>query len=1375
MPRTVDPSTIAVGGGRAPDLSVGDSSLRNPDRDTLPLQAHVEDPSRVHEAAAIHIVDAGSLYASDEVEGALQEVGGGSSAGFLNGLVAGGTWSSLNFDVTLGATQVLVNGALYNATGLTFTLLPNQTVYLYIDQSTGLLASNAAAPAPNLEHILIAEITTDGFAVTGWRDARFFVPNVQRKPSFTLRSGGADPETEGCFITLEAALLWLEIYTPTGAVGPKKIVIRGQYPIATTVALPVNDIIFEGEGGSGFITSGAFPIMFDLNGKNGITFRNLKFTADHANCTAISDGGVAHSFDLTVESCQFLQGAQAWFSAIVLTDNASPNAGHIVRDCQIFSTDRGIFIERPETCLVSHCLVNEVGVVGTYGIEISNTAYAGEGHSVVESCNVQGYEVGVQLTGESHVLRDSFLAGSILGVVLNDGGLHVVSGTTIELSNTDSARGGFIGIWVEAKGSTIDNCLISNPRVAWTVPPAGPPQGVAVADGISDVTVNNCQIDGFFDDTAVGGDGIALGTTCPGAILTDNRISTADVGINITAATQVKIQGCTISKVRAGILHNGEDSTILENIINLDGTRAELGIILTGSPQTKVAYNTLTNTRAAWGVEVTIGIQTDDEICEVSHNTLSGFFNPTAVDGVGIEAGGDSVLVLGNHISGSFFGVNIPQGSYKTKVLSNYIDGDAKGFFGVVANGVDGVGTRIGGLQISDNTIRGLVGDPAVTGPGAGIQLGGHIRGAVIEGNDIDLVRKGSPAYRNPLAYGIFGKSNVANYLDGVQVSDNRISRCYEGVCFQGTVDVPNTSIIISNNQIGYCGYAQDLAGSPPPDTYVGRGSKGIGIEYALDVVVNDNLIRKIGVLIDEGGSEAPPLDGAAADVQAKGVYLRNCFNPVVRGNVIRNLMVVSTTIIVTTEGIYFEIQSSGAVAPYITDTLDISGNEVMWDSSAGDEFGIYIQAQDGTTAQPHTIASAKIEGNTVFEAGQAGVALIVLNRGNIFNPNISDNIIKNCCGGAPILLQQASILVQAVNTVATNTGNLAGFKISGNRIQNSSQSGVLVYVDRECETNNLLVSDNHISESANAGLEFAATINCLLGGLSRVEVRGNTVQDSTGANIVFGVSGAAGTPAADLHSITVSGNTINSTGAGTGVTLNATTGTLKDIHVEGNSFRGDGTMVSGVTMTQTPAGLGSENIQISNNLVNATAAQAIFLDFTSKVSGLTINGNSLLSSATGAIHVVCGHDMESLGISSNVIHKVTSGRAISVDITGVGTNLVVSGNAVLATVSGIYIATGSHLNLLSMTGNNISVSSAAGDGLNLQITGTPSYSSFVSNNVTQAGAGRTLTWAWGGAPATCGCTGNTSDGVVGTDGWGAALGAGDFCQLFGVGVNNFN
>ena len=172
MPRNVDPGSVLVGKGRVPQGTVEDNSLRNPNRDVQPLRAHIHDPSRAHFAVAIAIEDVAGNFSSDEVEGALAELAGSTSAGRLNGLLSGGLFTSLGLTLTLDPTLVLLNGTAQDFGGASVLLVDGATQFVYIDVSTGTLATSPTAPTMGSEDILIAEVTTAAGSVTGSRDGR---------------------------------------------------------------------------------------------------------------------------------------------------------------------------------------------------------------------------------------------------------------------------------------------------------------------------------------------------------------------------------------------------------------------------------------------------------------------------------------------------------------------------------------------------------------------------------------------------------------------------------------------------------------------------------------------------------------------------------------------------------------------------------------------------------------------------------------------------------------------------------------------------------------------------------------------------------------------------------------------------------------------------------------------------------------------------------------------------------------------------------------------------------------------------------------------------------------------------------------------------
>ena len=310
MPRDIDPGTIRSGSGLAADASIEANALIHPTASNIGLRAHILDPSRAHMAASIGLLDTAGHFLSDEVEGGMAELAASTAAVGTNGLLVGGTLAlaAAPPTITLATpTTALHNGTEKDYSGQSLILPINTPVlWVYIDGATGVLTSNVAPPALATEPILLWRVATDATSVTTQVDARFFVPNIDRKVTYSVRDVGTatDRNSEGCFETLDAAFLWMEVYGPSSQTAKTEIVLRGPLTLLATYDIPVDGVTIRGEDGAQFIAGVALVPMFDLNGKNRVTFRDLEFYAGLGGCTAISDNGVAVT-DLVVEDCQF--------------------------------------------------------------------------------------------------------------------------------------------------------------------------------------------------------------------------------------------------------------------------------------------------------------------------------------------------------------------------------------------------------------------------------------------------------------------------------------------------------------------------------------------------------------------------------------------------------------------------------------------------------------------------------------------------------------------------------------------------------------------------------------------------------------------------------------------------------------------------------------------------------------------------------------------------------------------------------------------------------------------------------------------------------------------------------------------------------------
>jgi hypothetical protein len=331
MPRNVNPGTIQVGKGLAPEGTVEDNSLRYPERDVDPLRVHIHDPSRAHMAETIGIKDEGDCYTSDDVEGALQEICAGSGAGRLNGLISGGTFDELGNEpngssltalapLTLESpTEVSLGAGVLDASGLQITL-PNAAVtyFIYIDCDAAsptyrtLQYTTGAPPevesGAGVEHVMIARVDVNGAnQIVGWQDARFFVRNLDRKVQYSSRKGeNVDAWSEGCFATLQSFFFWMQYYGDTGTSEEEKgtVLIRGTHDLGSfTLTVPTDHLQFIGDG-EAVITGGniAAPLI-DVSSRTDILFRGITFSRSATETVAITgSGGMSR---IKIENCTF--------------------------------------------------------------------------------------------------------------------------------------------------------------------------------------------------------------------------------------------------------------------------------------------------------------------------------------------------------------------------------------------------------------------------------------------------------------------------------------------------------------------------------------------------------------------------------------------------------------------------------------------------------------------------------------------------------------------------------------------------------------------------------------------------------------------------------------------------------------------------------------------------------------------------------------------------------------------------------------------------------------------------------------------------------------------------------------------------------------
>lgn len=651
MPRKIDPSVIRIGGGLSSPKSVESSSFVHETQGLDGLVAHVVDPSRAHTAEAVDIVDALGLYASEDVEGALQEIGASVSNFGQSGVISGGTFTSAGLLVTLGATVVRI-GTDRDMTGGSVTLTNNATCWLYVTPA-GLLTHSTGSSAPSItspENILLWRIVTSGGSITSSTDARFFVPNVDRKLSYTVRAEGTatDRNSEACFESLDAVLLYLEQFPAVAK--KKKVIVRGSHTINSAITVPVDDVVFDGEDGAEFITGSTLSPMIEIGGLSGITFRNLTFTCEDASSVAIA--ATLPCNNLLIQSCKFESGASDWTTCVEVPSTSSTSDNILVKDCHFSSSGLAFFVARFSGLAITDCAF--IGVSGSIGFYLgdSATATSSEGRGTVSRCIVEGYDAAASIEAYGVTISDCSFRTVERGIDITVGGDFTLRDSTLVLGAS-----GTIGISMSAPRCKITNCLIENSRSVWSG--IENTFGIAIV-GAEDAVVSGTTIKSFLNTFDNSGNGIRIDASSPRCRITDTYVDETSIGIQ-TSSIKVSIQSFSATEVEVGIQSSGAMTSMMGVNIDLSSSRGLSGVNLVTGDNQSLTDVTVTTSRltSSYASDTPTGVEISSSRVSIKGLIVENLYSTTS-SSYGIEAsavGATFLSVTGGSISDAGIGI----------------------------------------------------------------------------------------------------------------------------------------------------------------------------------------------------------------------------------------------------------------------------------------------------------------------------------------------------------------------------------------------------------------------------------------------------------------------------------------------------------------------------------------------------------------------------------------------------------------------------------------------------------------------------------------------------------------------------------------------
>jgi hypothetical protein len=1140
MPRNVDPAGITVGVGAAAPKSVDDTALRNPDRDTLSLKAHVKDPSQAHMAVAIRITDAANYFTADEVEGALQELGGGLSAGRTNGVVSGGTWTSMGNVLTMDATQVIIGASLVTVTGLTIALADG-TRWVYVDPATGNLASSGSPPALAGEPVLISRVVAvAGTINTGTsQDARFFVPQLDRKCPLTLRNSDAatNANAEGCFMTLEAALLYLQTYSPANAsqAETQTIVVRGNITIAATATIPIDGIRFVGDGkDSAFVTGATLAPMFNLAGRTGTQFHKITFQCEHTGSTAL-EGSAATVRDLQVEDCVFTGGAQEWVTAINLSWASGYNRATI-KNTSVDATGVGIFIDRPQDTVLYGVVCTEQGTAGTYGIRLNASGpFAGEGDTHIVNSRVSGFAEGVVVAGDGCSVRGSTLQGADVALTSLGGQVKVV-GCTILVDATTGTTG------IRTSGSTlVSDCYITCNRSSWS---GEVPVGVDFLAGTVPSHVSNCVILGFVNGAS--GNGVAFPAQMGFSSVKGSTIQNCGIGVAVAAGSQAMVvSGNIFENTGKGVQVLGlTGATTFTHDIVVSGNSFKScvtqGVYVFGAVSNiSISGNSIDNglaanifTPTADGIYVGANDTSTPEYVNISDNEIWRCAGGVILRGDKVADAVRYASVTGNHIhhcaqaqdiSGwvdtfvgrgskgiglEFCDSPLVANNTLVKIGASINDAGTEGW----ANGGGGVidiqsraiyARNCRDIRIENNVVRDTVAND-VHGSGFALPYGiftevhsvgtgaDHtVEGYAITGNQIywgDSLSGVSDGGE----YGIWvevsqGSDTFANQINSARVCDNNVYRTRRsGVCLQFSGGCGFTSTQLSRNKIGLtCQIALGGPGTPTDQA-------GILVE-ALDAGTGDITLVSTQIFDNQ-------VDDSAVTAATSGDGIHVILN---QEGTVQNLSICRNTVLRSeNNAIYVEASNSINSGTSSYGGWVLSDNLVRTTTSGA---GVRV-ALSGTGTGSNSLDTLVAQNNTVRDAFSNGVDVLVT--GDMTQAKLDGNT----CEGVAI-----GVLASGNQVAAGLSKNIS---LSDNTIIDCTMGVYLRGYDR-LET--VSIRGNTVDSFTTKGVWFVADDTS-----DTIAIDGNVLR--SGSASVTGLD--IDLPNAAVHTMSVSNNTVRLAGA---------------------------------------------------------------------------------------------------------------------------------------------------------------------------------------------------------------------------------------------------
>jgi hypothetical protein len=917
----------------------------------------------------------------------------------------------------------------------------------------------------------------------------------------------------------------------------------------------------------------------------------------------------------------------------------------------------------------------------TANVPTSFLRFVGDGEAIIQPTNGFVGSVLFELSSKSKVTFENLTFNALFP------NLIAISATGASFDQLEVLGCDFLSTTADkfesavAISSTLaEGCLIRDCKI-WATP--GATMGGILTDGTRNLRIENCALYGPGAGTA-GSTGIFLGkvSTSVDTVISNCRIEDFEVGVTLKEARSVKISDSQILDVKQGVdAQTGvnDDLTVSGCSISVEDTSGLIGIAISNSTGVNVSDSRVYSPRNAYGAANPLGIYASSGVgkplnLRVTGCDVEGFQDTTSGQGSGLTVDGNAapdyaqnVTVTGNTFRSNPLAVDSVSGC---TIDGNVVDGaigDSAIFTNVCMN-----------LVISNNTIGSFDASPVFvrTGIFAQAKVTGQVStNVIISGNAVSHVSHptAGTAYGIRLFGGVSQFEVVGNTVTGLDfapflpsavgiqvhstdagqpargvISSNTLTSLYDGIIVQGwrapdfTIS-PVRDVIVSSNVLSFIVHPQDTLA----DTFIGVGTKGIGLEYCDDSTVVENRIGNLGVAVDLTG--APVV--VPGNVWIVGLYFRDCLKNV---EVARNQVLhpVSTGIGYTT-GIWSNIAPDAAGASVTCAQMTVVDNRLEFDRAASvDKVGIAFTGYHAAVGVTAMYSNLRVLGNSI-QVPSSGpglkVGVLFSNQdltGAPIGAYLSDVRVE---GNKVEGFREGGIVFSYDSDAATVVGEiLEEIVVDGNKLQAFAPTGAAVGAGvlaqiRSSATATAFVYNLNISNNWISAYDYGVSLSMVNGGLMpalrELEISGNTLRAIVpGPNVpTVGTFGIAvkldGAFAQAVQGIRILGNILRDLTADCNVAVGLDLGVatpVQEVLIEDNKIRGRGGLLgnTGVVDVSSTGSVVTDtdfsDFSVSRNEVELYKAPtgsglAVKLNLATNLKRFQADGNLIHSSDSGA------------------------------------------------------------------------------------------------------------------------------------------------------------